>query len=209
MTSLGAVGQTLAEMQQVLNLGADPAIHASYRELLDSTLLRSITETDFDLLISNAIWPQSGMSISPSFVSAIQNSYFGHVQNVDYANPQAAEDTINDWVAERTQGKITDLVSNLGPSTVMVLMNTVYFNSEWDIHFDVEQTYTGSFQIAEGGAVDTTMMYGQPFVARTQLDEFDVIELPFADGLSSMVLMMPIGASSPNVVSSELLLGID
>ncbi len=209
MTSLGAAGQTLAEMQQVLHLGADPAIHASFRDLLASSLVRSITNQDFDLLVSNAIWPQTGMSVLPSYISAIQNNYFGHVQNVDYANPQQAEDTINAWVADQTEGKIDDLVSGLGPSTLLVLTNTVYFKSGWDIQFVAESTRQEAFETAGGGFVGTEMMYGQPEAARTQIDGFDVLELPFSDGLSSMILAMPIDPSTPNTLSDSLLVGVD
>jgi serpin B len=209
MTSLGAAGQTLVEMQQVLHLGADPAIHASYRDLINSSLVRSQTLADFDLLVSNAIWPQSGLPVLSSFVSAIQHNYFGHVQNVSYANPQAAENTINAWVADKTEGKITDLVSGLGPQTAMVLTNTVYFNSEWDIHFSANDTYTGQFEAAGGGVVSTTMMYGQPDAARTQIGGFDILELPFADGQSSMILAMPLDPAAANVLSEGLLVGVD
>lgn len=37
---------------------------------------------------------------------------------------------VNKWVAEKTNGKITHLVDEVDPSTMLVLLNAVYFNSK-------------------------------------------------------------------------------
>lgn len=211
MTSVGAAGQTAAEMQQVLHLGSDPAIHDSYQELLWSTLLRSATIEDFQLIASNAIWPQSGLSVDPDFVDAIETQYRGHVEFVDYANPQAAEDTINAWVSQQTLGNIDDLVDSLSPQTLMVLTNTVYFRSLWESPFDPEQTgnYGNVFELDSGETVTIPMMYGQFYAARTQIEGYDILDLPFANGQSSMILAIPLQPDSPNVLSHDALMGID
>ncbi|TWT96944.1 Serpin (serine protease inhibitor) [Botrimarina colliarenosi] len=209
MTAAGAAGPTLAEMQEVLHLGTDPAINASYRELLISMLVRSFSDEDFELLVSNAIWPGEGIPVNQAFLDTIQTDYFGHVENVDFANPQVAEDLINAWVADRTEQKITDLVDELDPRTLMVLTNTVYFSSLWDHPFDPQ--YTGDSQFYRGPAdiVTTPMMYTEPLAARTQIGGFDVLDLPFANGKSSMILAMPVQQNGPNALSEELLVDIE
>lgn len=209
MTSLGAAGQTATEMQDVLHLGSDPAIHDSYNELLTSTLARSLTVEDFELFVSNAIWPGERWPIETDFRDAIETDYFGHIENVDYSNPQLAEDTINEWVSDRTFGRIEDLVSDLNPSVAMVLTNTVYFNSLWQSPFDPTYTAAGSFSLADGGSVQVPIMRTDARAARTQIGGFDVLELPFADGESSMVLAMPLQEGTPNHMDEQVLQDIE
>ncbi len=203
MTSAGAAGQTAAEMQQVFHLGADPSIHGSFRELLVSQLARSITVDDFELTQANSIWPDDDLLVEPSFINTIETQYFGHVEQVDYADPQQAEDTINAWVADQTDGRIEDLVSGLSPLTTMVLTNAVNFDALWDIPFLPDSTYDQEFRRAAGDTVFTPIMYTQPVVARAQMAGFDVLDLPFANGQASMVLAMPEIPGDSNHLTSE------
>lgn len=210
MTARGAAGQTATEMQQVLHLGADPAIHDSYRDLLTSFLVRTITVDDYEMLVSNAIWPDDGLTVKQDFEQAIQTDYFGHVQSVDYGNPQQAEDLINAWIAGRTDGQIEDLVKNLSPQTLMVLTNAVLFESLWDEPFDPQYTGTQTFYQGVEDIVSATMMFNQPHnAARTQIAGFDILELPFVGDEASMVLMMPITQNGDNYLTSELLVGVE
>lgn len=210
MTSLGAAGQTAAEMQQVLHLGSDLAIHDSYRDLMTSLLLRSITVDDYELLVSNAIWPDDELALLSDFEQAIQTDYFGHVETVDYGSPQQAEETINAWIAGRTDGKIDDLVKDLSPLTVMVLTNALLFESLWDIPFDDNSgPYPQIFHLSDQESVTTPIMYGQPDASRAQILGFDILELPFAEDQASMILIMPAERHGPNYLSTELLVGVE
>lgn len=209
MTSAGAAGQTAAEIQDVFHLGSDPAIHASFRELMISQLVRSISVDDFELLQANAIWPGTGLPVQQTFVDTIETQYFGHVETVDYGNPQQAEDTINAWVADQTEGLIDDLVSDLSPQTAMVLTNAVYFNSLWESPFDPRHTGTGEFQVGPGETVLTPIMNTNQNAWRTQIGGFDVLELPFVSGQASMVLAMPTQQAGAGNLGSEVLSGIE
>lgn len=207
MSYAGAGGQTAAEMEQVLHLGSAPGIHDSFQQLL-----ASIEEVDFlgdyELSTANAIWPKETLTVGQGFLDTVESKYDGLVQNLDYSDLSAAEDTINQWVAQQTRNKIQDLVSGLTPAIAMVLTNAVYFRGQWDQPFDPQYTAAGSFSLEDGGTVLAEMMYGQPTTVFTEIDGFQILDLPMGDGRASMVLMLPT-SSSAGEVTADLLSDID
>lgn len=58
---------------------------------------------------------------------------------------KAAEETrkhINTWVANKTEGEITELLSpnSVSPQSPLVLVNAIYFKGDWDNQFNKQQT---------------------------------------------------------------------
>ncbi len=207
MTYAGANGQTATQMEQVLHLGSEPGIHGSFNQLLTS-----IEEIDFlgdyELSTANAIWPRDTLPVGQGFVDTIETDYGGLVQPLDYSDLDAAEDTINDWVAQQTRNKIQDLVNGLTPAIQMVLTNAVYFRGQWDYQFVPGSTTDWPFNLDDGGTVNTPMMWTQPTTVFTQIDGFQILDLPMGDGRASMVLMLP-PTSGPDEITGELLDDID
>ncbi len=206
MTYAGAGGQTAAEMEQLL--GVDPEIHSSFADLSASFNARLSLE-NFLLTTSNALWPQLGMPFHGEFVNTIETDYNGHVQGLDYANPAQAEETINAWVANRTLGKIQGLVSGVTPQTVMVLTNTIYFNSLWDVPFDPDITFLRPFHRGPGDVIQVPRMLTQGEVAITEIGDFRVLDMPMGNGNASMVVLLPLDPNGPGHLTDEVLQGID
>jgi serpin B len=204
MTYAGAGGQTAAEMEQVL--GVDPEIHSSFADLFTSFAARQVEK--FQLTTSNALWPQLGMPFHGEFVNTIETDYDGHVQGLDYANPAQAEDTINTWVADQTRGKIQGLVSGLSPTTAMVLTNTVYFNSLWDIPF-APISVPSSFHRGPQDVIQVPRMLTQGEFAITEIGDFRVLDMPMGNGNASMVVLLPFDPNGPGHLTSEVLQGIE
>ena len=55
--------------------------------------------------------------------------YQASLERLDFADGEAARQTINTWVADQTNQKIKDLIPPgiLNAATVMVLVNAIYF----------------------------------------------------------------------------------
>ena len=227
----GAAGQTAAEMEQVLHLGSAPGIGASFQELLETLGSQEVFvpptgpwlppfHPDWDpnwnpggfqsqLNIANAMWPQIGLPLEGSFVDTITTSYDGYAQNLDYSNTRQAEDTINNWVSQQTQGKIEDLVSNLSSNTAMVLTNAIHFTGLWESPFDPQYTYSGQFTLADGQTVSTPTMYTEVGAFLTELDGFQILDLPFEEESASMVFVLPPAGNPTAQLTNEVIVGID
>jgi len=68
--------------------------------------------------------------------------YNSEVINLDFQrNGKEARETINNWVKQRTMGKITSILNDVpNPSTSVILLSALYFNGEWHQHFLEGQT---------------------------------------------------------------------
>src|SRR5882724_10478743 len=104
MTENGAAGETKAAMRKVLALPPDAseeAVNESAAALLK--LLQSRGEAE--LAIANALWIDVRSTISPDFVRVCHTIYEATTETLDPSQPSSAS-TINDWVTEKTRGKI-------------------------------------------------------------------------------------------------------
>lgn len=218
MAYAGAAGQTAAEMEQVLHFGGEPGIHTSFAALLESIAshnepFATTPKPNHTLTVANAIWPDDGLAVKPDFLDVMQNEYAGHVQAVDYGNAQQAQNTINNWVSSQTNGRISNLVDNLGSGIRMVLTNAAYFNGYWERQFDPRHTSTRIFRLENGEHVSVPMMYTETFTTPyTVIDGFKVLEMPFDGGANnsdySMVFILP-PENGANELTAEVFAKID
>ena len=110
---------------------------------------------------------------------------------------------VNDWCAEKTHGKVTEILDELNPATVMLLLNAVYFKGDWEYPFNPDKTYSGLFGSAKAKQKKVEMM--------TQVHQFnyhidktaEAIELPYKNDSMSALLILPYeGADIDNFVNS-------
>ena len=113
MTFAGARAETEAQMAAAMHFDLPKAdLHAAFNAL-SATLASRAGEGDtggFKLNIANALWGQQGFAFQPEFLDTLALNYGAGMQAVDYAAPDAARQTINDWVADQTEDKIKDLI---------------------------------------------------------------------------------------------------
>lgn len=142
--------------------------------------------------IANSIWYRSNsFQPLPDFLSAIRRSYEGTVQSLDFSNPASVK-TINNWVSEKTQGKIPVIIDRLAAEDMMYLINAVYFKGKWQHPFKKDQTAHDIFHLADGSRKTVPFMH-QELTARWYKDEsFTLLELPYGEGKRfSMYIMLP------------------
>ncbi|MFC1757510.1 serpin family protein [Planctomycetota bacterium] len=212
MTYAGAGGNTAKEIENVFHMGSEPGVHSSFNALHQSFDSRS--GSAFDLQLANALWPHLATQLRAEFVETIETNYGGRAQSLDYSDPPEAERIINDWIAEKTRDKIQDLVTGLlTPETRMVLTNSIYFKALWDSPFDPMHTQDGVFTRASGGSVSVPMMqmYDPDVQTRysyTELDGFQVLEMPFQGRETSMVFMLSQDPAGTNELTPQALASV-
>ncbi|CAD7694714.1 unnamed protein product, partial [Ostreobium quekettii] len=109
---------------------------------------------------------------------------------------------INDWVSNQTNGFIDDLISpgQLDSSTLMVLVNALFFKGTWELRFERNNTMNATFFGSNGEAQAEMMTQTQEF--RYNRDT-QVLELPYVNNRFSMILVLsPEGAESSFLVDT-------
>lgn len=84
---------------------------------------------------------------------------------------------INDWVAAKTRNRIPSIIDNGATDANLVILNALYFKSDWATAFDKSHTRPAAFQQLDGGYSDVAMMHGKvsaPFRANANFAAIDL-----------------------------------
>jgi len=111
------------------------------------------------------------------------------VTTLDFARPSAVT-TINDWVAKNTNGRIKEIVSELTPEEILVLVNAIYFKGSWSKEFDPKLTSAREFHLVSGPAQRRMMNREDRFRYKAD-DAMQAVALPYGDGRLNMYVFLP------------------
>ena len=193
MAANGTTGATFDSIRATLGLGhqSRQEFNEGYRDLLD--LLRTL-DSRVELNVANSAWARLGFPIRSTFLDDVSTYFDAEAAELDFADP-GAKDVINDWVRDRTNGRIEDIVQTIQPSDILFLINAVYFLGDWRTQFDPGETRQGAFQLDEGaGSVEVPMMSEEDMPLRIHFDAergVQVGELPYGADAFSMVIVLP------------------
>jgi serpin B len=122
-------------------------------------------------------------TVADSFRDTIRTKYNAEIF------PGADLATVNDWVKEKTEGKIPTILDKLSPNDSHVLLNAIYFNAPWAHAFAKTATREREFHLTGGETVDVPTMLQSASFAIEKGSGFQAIRLPYAqDGLSMIVV---------------------
>lgn len=188
MTYNGSAGETKTAFEETLFLSdftTDEINHAQ------NELVKALLEVDPAVTISvaNSIWHREGFSVNPEFIKLNQDFYDAQV--TEAAFDQSTVDLINRWVENKTNGKIDEIVEQIDPSLVMLLINAIYFNGSWKYKFEESNTVNNDFYLGSGSKVNVPFM-NQEVTAKLMLhDDFTILDLPYGRGDFSMLIFLP------------------
>jgi len=199
MLEPGAAGPTEAGIAQALGSGAmSPQQQALAWRSLNNTLSRQAASDHVVLGTANELWLQSGFPVRSSYLALLAADFAAGVKEQDLdSDPAGSARAIDSWVATRTAGHITNLLtaSEL-QDVVAVMVDAVYMDAPWQTPFDPSLTTSAPFHVAPGSTTNVPMMStSQPLdVPVSATADLDAAELPYkGDDMSAVVLMPPIG----------------
>ncbi|TJZ60052.1 serpin family protein [Sphingobacterium olei] len=187
MTSNGAKGETLSQMQKALNMDGIDAelVNAYYKKLItDLPYLNAKTNIE----IANSIWYTNEFSVRNSFLDMNRNYFNAEISPLDFSNPQALN-RINGWVNEKTKTKIPSILDQIPGDVVMYLINAIYFKGAWDYKFDKSKTKKEDFKKSDGEVIQTDFMETEHTFNTASTTDYEAIQLPYTDRKFDMVLV--------------------
>jgi len=199
----GAGGETATEMEAALQVpGLDAErLHAALNALDAVLESRNRTEPPIDdreqqvqVSVVNSLWGQEGFAFIDAYLDLLARNYGAGVRVVDFE--QAAEEArlaINEWVAEQTNDRITDLIPEgaVDELTRLVLVNAVYLDATWASPFSHDATFDAPFTLLDGTEVSVATMHA-PLSARYGRGEgWQAIDLPYTGDEFSMLIVVP------------------
>jgi serine protease inhibitor len=203
MTYNGAAGATLEAFNNVLHFSdlTNQEVNETYKDLMNQ-----LVHLDDDVLfsIANSIWYREGANVLEEFIATNQEYFDAAVRELDFSDPKSV-DIINDWIADKTNDKIKDMLDYIPSDAYMYLVNAIYFNATWKYEFDKDDTYSGTFYKEDETTSQADFMKINGDFNYTSHTGYSAVELPYGDSTFSMVALLPAEGSTV----SELIAMLD
>jgi serpin B len=166
MVAAGASGKTADEMESVLK--------GPCKVPLNHTPLQV---KDFELTLAQGVWIREDFSILPSYSQTLFEEFQASVETAPFNLETVSK--INGWIEDETHQKIKNLLSlkNLTPSTVMVLVNALYFKGSWIEPFELSSTREVPFYSSAEKTIKTPFMQGIRHLPYFENDQFKAISI--------------------------------
>ncbi|XP_034369180.1 serpin B4-like [Arvicanthis niloticus] len=208
MLQLGAKGNTEQQIEKVLQFNETTKktteksadchdkenVHEQFQKLM--TQLNK-SNNAYDLKVSNSIYGAKEFPFLQTFLEDIKEYYQANVESLDFVH--AAEESqkkINSWVERQTNGKIKDLFpsGSLSSSTILVLVNAVYFKGQWNHKFDEKQTTEEKFWLNKNTSKPVQMMKQRNEFNFIFLEDVQakIVEIPYVGEELSMLVLLPV-----------------
>ena len=193
MTAAGASGNTLEEMRHALAVRqADADYHAAFSSLT-AKIGEDAQKNGVALRIRNSLWLDYALPVQPTYMNIVEQKYRANLFTVDFANGAAVSKQINTWASEATSGRLSQMVDEtmFSRDTRLLLLNTVFFRGTWTCRFPRSNTRLVPFHLTPTRSVPVPMMYQKTMAGYVAEPAVSALELPYAQGGFSMVLLLP------------------
>src|SRR6266571_1221105 len=222
MTFAGADGETRTEMARVLHLTNDAGVPPSFSALQHSLEQMSAKTAELvkqakkfggpsepiTLNIANRLFAQKGYKFREAFLSLVKQNFGGAFEPIDFiADPAAATQRINKWVADQTRERIRDLIPAraLDKTTRLVLANALYLKAPWASEFSDNATQPEPFHVRGGATTDVPMMRKRSeHFGYARHEGFTVVSLPYAGNDLQFLVLLPDEVNGLRAFESKL-----
>ncbi|KAM8881636.1 LOW QUALITY PROTEIN: leukocyte elastase inhibitor-like [Synchiropus picturatus] len=200
MLLLGAKGNTREQIAEVMELLISPGdFLQSFGELQRKILSK---DAPYSLNIANRLYGEQTSRFLEKFLKDCETDLGAKLEPVDFINQaEKARVSINHWVEVETEGKIKDLLGSglVDNSTKLIVVNAIYFKSDWASQFPKEATTDGKFWISKTEWKPVKMMHlsgdfryaAFPDYNCKVMEILEVLELPYKRGELSMIVVLP------------------
>ena len=222
MTFAGADGETRTEMAQVLHFPNDAsAVAASFASLQHSLEEMSAKTAELvkkskefggpsepiTLNIANRLFAQKDYDFRQNFLSLVKQNYGAAFEPFDFgADPAAATQYINKWVADQTRDKIRDLIpaDALNKLTRLVLANALYLKAPWADPFSEKTTQPELFHVRGGASVNLPTMRKTARFGYAKREGFTAVSVPYSGNDLQFLVLLPDEINGLRTVESKI-----
>lgn len=188
----GVSGVSKQEVFEFFNF--DPSEVVPPQELAYLLKLFDSSTENCQLLQANSAWVNDKILIATEYVDHITDKYTAKVESVSMTDSNTVG-IINDWVEEQTGDMIKKVISTVEPTTMLMLINCVYFRGLWvEKFYPVEkddEDFDGMFHSGEGEQCEADFMRSYEKYLYLGTEDSQYVVLPYQDTSIRMVIFLP------------------
>ena len=161
MAANGAQNETLKEMEDVLGVE-----HETLNHYLKAFVSNKYKTWENKFTIANSIWFDEGRigkgTVQKDFLQTNADYYEADLYELKFNRD--AKDRINEWVSEKTDGKIPKMLEdNISDETVMFLVNALSFDADWESPYSETAVHEEKFITENGSERNAEFMYSREY----------------------------------------------
>ncbi|KAI5162421.1 Serpin A12 [Manis pentadactyla] len=188
--SLGAQDSTLAEIKQGFNFRNMPEkeLHEGFHYLIH---VLNQKNQEVELALRNALFMDQELRPQKKFMTDIKKMYNADMVVTNFQNLENTRKQINEFIRQKTQGKIKNLINNINPGTVMLLIDCVFLRARWLHQFDPKATKEEDFILNGNKTVKVPMMLhgGGYKVGRDDQLSCSILEVPYRGNITAIFIL--------------------
>ncbi len=192
MTYSGSKNNTLKEIGDVFYFNKDlNEFNKDFSKLTEFNLNKG---DNLQFSNANSIWVEKSLELNKSFLEVNKQFYAGSAYLENFImEPEKARNNINNWVEDKTNNKIIELLkpSTITNETRLVLVNALYFNGPWDKHFNEKKNTIDNFQLKPKEFKKVTFMNTTLSTWYYEDRCAQIIDIPYSDSKFSLMIVMP------------------
>ncbi|CAL1593409.1 unnamed protein product [Knipowitschia caucasica] len=199
MTKLGACNHTLQQIMKVFEFDTikektSDQVHYFFAKL-NCRLFRKKDETT-ELVSANRLFGEKSLSFNETYQNISETVYGTRLLPLNFKeDPEASRVIINEWIANKTENRIKHTLppGAIDSTTILVLVNTIYFKGQWKHKFDKENVFASDFHVSAEQTCSVQMMYQETKFKYQELPEehLQLLEMPYSGDDITMVLILP------------------
>ncbi|MDE5598073.1 MAG: serpin family protein [Lachnospiraceae bacterium] len=199
MTANGARGDTRENMLAVLapNQSMDD-LNSNIKKWADG-----LVSTDTaSVKIANSVWfDESAGDITVNEIFLQRNALYYHADIYQTAFQKSTVGAINQWVSNKTDGMITNILDQIPSNTRMYLLNAVSFDAEWKRVYWPNEVHERIFTNASGEEEKADMMQSNE---RSYIEDENAVGFikPYKEGYSFVALLPNEGMSTKEYIDT-------
>ena len=154
MTANGAEEETLTQMEEVLGMTTEDLNLYLY------SYMKNLPQGDkYKLSLANSIWftDDERFTVNQDFLQTNADYYGADIYEAPF-DKQTLKD-INNWVNEKTDEMIPEVLDKIPSDAIMYLINALAFEAEWSAIYEKHQVKDGEFTKEDGTKQDAEFMY--------------------------------------------------
>ena len=159
MTSNGAKGDTLKQMQNVLCKDVDTD---TFNKNMNKLMTSAQSSSDFKFSIANSVWVKDmqGMTLTEQFARSCKQMYNAEMFKAPFNDETLKQ--MNNWVNEKTDKMIPKIIDEFGDDTAAVLLNCIAFDAKWEKPYEKKDVVENrEFNLQSGKTVNCSMMHSE------------------------------------------------
>ncbi|XP_076014614.1 protein Z-dependent protease inhibitor [Genypterus blacodes] len=129
--------------------------------------------------------------VKKTFEDQINRFFDANIKIVDFADTKPSVSLINDYIKQKTGNRVTNVIDNLDPMTQLMLINTIFFQGEWQLPFNPNLTKSSPFYIDSYNIVLVPTMSKEDkfYTMEDVLLGAKLLKLPYNAGVSMLILL--------------------